>query len=58
MGHHGLDEPVARQQDIGLRGHGLRELEEEAGGLGQALCREENGVLELDWEGAEGAALE
>lgn len=56
--HHGLDEPVSRQQDIGLGGDGLRQLEEDAGGLGEALRREEDGVLQLDWERPEGAPLE
>jgi hypothetical protein len=56
--HHRLDQPVSRQQDIGLGGDGLRQLEEDAGGLGKALRREEYGVLQFDWERAEGAALE
>jgi hypothetical protein len=58
MGHHRLDEPVPCQKDIGLGGDGLWELEEEAGSLGQTLCREKDGVLEFDGEGAVRAALE
>lgn len=41
-----------------MGGDGLGELEEEAGSLGQTLCREEDGVLEFDGEGAVGATLE
>lgn len=57
MGHHGLDQPVAGEDDVGLGGGGLGELEEEAGGLGEALRREEDDILELGGEGADGAAL-
>ena len=58
VGHDGLNKPVSREEDIGLGGDGLGQLEEEAGGLGQALRREEDGVLELNWESTEGASLE
>ncbi len=58
VGHYGFYEPVSREEDIGLGGDGLGQLEEEAGGLGQALRREEDGVLELNWESTEGASLE
>ena len=58
VGHDGLNEPVSREEDIGLGGDGLGQLEEEAGGLGQALRREEDGVLELNRESTEGASLE
>lgn len=50
--HKRLDEPVSRKEDIGLGGDGLGELEEDAGGLGQALGREEDGILQLDRESA------
>jgi hypothetical protein len=58
MGHHRLDEPVPREEDIGLRGDGLGELEEDTGGLGEALCREEDGVLQFEWQSAERPSLE
>lgn len=58
MRHERLDEPVSRQEDIGLRRDGLRELEEDTGGLGEALRREEDGVLELERERTKGAPLE
>ncbi len=58
MRHDGLDEPVSREENIGLGSDGLGQLEEEPGGLGQALRRKEDGVLELNWESAEGASLE
>jgi hypothetical protein len=58
MGHHRLDEPVPREEDIGLRCDGLGELEEDAGGLGEGLCRKEDGVLQFEGKSAEGPSLE
>lgn len=47
VGRGGVDKPVSCQDDVGLRSHGLGELEEAAGGLGEALGGDEDGVLEI-----------
>lgn len=56
--HERLDQPVPRQQDVSSGRDGLGELEEDAGGLGEALGREEDGVLELERERAKRAPPE
>ena len=57
MSQHGLNEPVPRQKHIGLGGHGLGELQQQAGGLREALGREEDGVLQVGGQVAERSLL-
>lgn len=51
VGEKGFNEVVAREDYVGLGGGGLGELEEDAGGLGEALGGEEDDVLQLGGEG-------
>lgn len=57
VGHGRVDKPVSCQDDVGLRSHGLGELEEAAGGLGEALGGDEDGVLEILRQTGEGGAV-
>lgn len=47
MSHRRVYHPIPRQQDIGLRRYRLGQLQEPAGRLGQALCRNEDGLMEI-----------
>lgn len=45
--HKVVYEPVPEEEDIGSRGDGLGESQEEAGGLGEARGVEADAILEL-----------
>lgn len=45
-----LDEPIPREDDVGLRGDGLRKLKEQAGCLGEALRRKKDGFEDIAGE--------
>ena len=54
---HGLvHQPVPREKHVRLGGLRLGQLEEEPGGLGEALRRVEDGVEQVDGKRAEGGA--
>ena len=57
IGHKGLYEPIPRKNNICLSRDGLGQLKEDTCGLGQALGRKEDGVLEIGWKRAERTPL-
>lgn len=59
MMHWRIDQPVPREDDIGLRSDRLREVKEQTSCLGEALCCEEDDFLDVEGEGGEvGTAVE
>ena len=57
MVHGRVNQPVPREDDVGLRRHRLWQLEQLAGRLGEALRRDEDAFLEVLREGREGLAF-